>query len=278
LKLCILVQVYNEFEPLEELAKSLMEQTLKPIKTIFIDDGSPDQRVLEEIKRLSEKYGELNIEPLVMPKKDEPNLDTIGRGLKKAWLSIKDTDIDYLSIIDTDTRPSKHYYYKMIDILEKNPDYACASGVLVVKTEDDEYEEEINIGAKVGRKDARGAGKVIKTSFLKTIDLDDFPEVAWDTWINTKAKIRKFKAPQVDDTHFYTSRPTTRVVKKDLHRNGRLTYLFGYNPILLLMKVVLARTGGLTLLKGYFQARKNKWRLKDKEVRDYFGWKFFLHF
>jgi len=128
------------------------------------------------------------------------------------------------------------------------------------------------------RKEARGTGKVIRTSLLKSINPELFPEITWDTWINTKAKLRGLKTPQIDETFFYTERPTTRVVKKDLVRNGRLTYHFGYNPILLLMKVVLARKGGLKIWKGYRQARKNKWKLKDKSVRSYFGWRFFLHF
>ena len=277
-KLCVFVQVYNEYKLLEELVHSLMEQTLKPARVIIIDDGSPIPEVLQETKRLADNYPALNIVPLTLPLKEKPNLDTVGKGLKIAWLSIRDNDFDYVSILDADARVTSDYYKTIIEEMEQNSRIACASGVLVVKSETREYIEEINIGAKVGRKDARGTGKVIRTSFLRTINPDVFPNVTWDTWINTKAKIRKFKTPQIDKTSFYTKRPTTRVIKKDLFRNGRITYHFGYNPILLLMKVVLAGRGGIKILKGYRYARKTKWRLRDKEVRKYFGWRFFLHF
>lgn len=277
-KLCIFVQVYNEYELLEELVQSLKEQTLRPARVIIIDDGSPIPEVLEEIKRLANSYPVLNIEPLRLPLKEEPNLDTVGKGLKIAWFSIKDDDFDFVSILDADARPASDYYKTIIEEMEQNSIIACASGALVVKTKIEEYIEQINIGAKFGRKDARGTGKVIKTSFLRTIDPDDFPDVTWDTWINTKAKFRKYKTPQIDKTFFYTKRPTTRVTKKDLYRNGRITYHFGYNPILLIMKVLLAGKGGIKILKGYWDARKAKWRLKDKEVRKYFGWRFFFHF
>ncbi|MFX0184852.1 MAG: glycosyltransferase [Candidatus Hodarchaeota archaeon] len=277
-KLCIFVQVYNEYELLEELVQSLKEQTLKPTRVIIIDDGSPIPEVLEEIKRLANSYQALNIESLRLPLKEEPDLDTVGRGLKIAWLSIKDDDFEFVSILDADARPAPDYYETIVEEMNQNSKIACASGALVVKTEKKEYIEEINIGAKFGRKDARGTGKVIRTSFLRNINPDDFPDVTWDTWINTKAKIRKYKTPQIDKTFFYTKRPTTRVVKKDLYRNGRITYHFGYNPILLLMKMILAGKGGLQIWRGYRQAKKVKWQLKDREVRKYFGWRFFLHF
>ncbi len=277
-KLCVFVQVYNEYELLEEMVQSLMDQTLRPAKVIIIDDGSPIPEVFKEIKRLANRYPALNIESLRLPLKEEPNLDTVGRGLKKAWISIKSKDFNYMSILDADARLDPQYYEIIILKMKMNPKIACASGVLIVQTAIKEYREQINIGAKVGRKDARGTGKVIRTSLLKTIEPDIFPDVTWDTWINTKAKIRKFKTPQVEETFFYTKRPTTRVAKKDLYRNGRLTYHFGYNPILLLMKVILAGRGGIKILKGYRDARKVKWQLKDKDVRKYFGWRFFLHF
>ncbi|MHA2243687.1 MAG: glycosyltransferase [Candidatus Hodarchaeales archaeon] len=277
-KVCVFVQVYNEYDQLEDLVQSLVEQTLKPTRVIIIDDGSPNPEVLEETKRLAENYPELNIEPLRLPLKEKPDLDTVGKGLKIAWLKIKDYDFDYVSILDVDAELDPKYYEIITQKMDKNPKIACASGALIVKTATKEYYEQINIGAKVGRRDARGTGKVIRTSLLRTIDPDLFPDVTWDTWINTKAKIRKFKTPQIDETYFYTNRPTTRVVKKDLYRNGRLTYYFGYNPIILVVKVVLAGKGGINILKGYWYARKEKWQLKDKEVRKYFGWKFFFHF
>ncbi|MFX1282163.1 MAG: glycosyltransferase family A protein [Promethearchaeota archaeon] len=274
---CVFVQVYNEYDELEDLVQSLHEQSLKPTRIIIIDDGSPNPKVLREIKRLAVKYSELNIEPLRMPLKEEPDLDTLGKGLKKAWVKIKDCDYDYVSVLDVDAKLDPKYYEIITQKMELNPNIACASGALIVSIASEKYQEQINIGAKVGRKDARGTGKVIRTSLLRTIDQTLFPDVTWDTWINTKAKIRKFKTPQIDETYFYTSRPTTRVVKRDLYRNGRLTYHFGYNPILLLLKVILAGKGGMKILKGYWHARKEKWQLRDKEVRKYFGWRFFFH-
>ena len=269
-----IISVYNEYEKLQKVVQSLQEQALKPIKTIIIDDGSPDVKVGEEIMRLATIFPQLNIQPLRMEYKSEPDLDTVGLGFKKAWFSEEFSDFDFVCLLDADMRLKRDYLLEITKIMEENPKLACASGGLVVK---EEYVEKINIGAKVGRKDARGAGKIISARFLSGIELKNFPDIAWDTWINTKAKINGYKAKEIDGIYAYVDRPTTRVAKKDLYRSGRLTYHFGYNPALVLLKTVLAGRGAIQFLKGYWNARKAKWQLEDKSVRKYFGWRFLFH-
>lgn len=274
-----MVKIYNEYEMLEDLIISLLKQVKKPNKVYIIDDGSPNPKVGKEIEALIEKYKQIKIELIQLPLKKKPNLDTVGRTFSTTWFKAREeSNYDYIATLDADTRLEPHYYRKILLKMNQDQIIGCMSGVIIVREKEQEYIEKINIGAKFGRKDARGSGKVIRSSLLDNIPDDDFPEVDWDTWINTKAKVRKMKSPQFDETYMFQERPTTRVAKKDLYRSGRLTYHFGYNPILLIMKVVIARTGGLKLLKGYWNARKNKWKLNDSEVRGYFGWKFFLHF
>ncbi len=274
-KLFVMVKVYNEYEMLEDLVQTLIKQTFRPAKVKIIDDGSPKPEVAEEVNKLATKYPQINIELLRLPLKEKPNLDTAGRTYRSAWLKEKgNQEINYVGIIDADTRLESRYYERIIERMGRDRKIACASGSIIVQGR----LEKINIGARFGRKDARGSGKVIRASFLREIEDDDFPEVDWDTWINTKAKCRKMKAIEIEETYMIQERPTSRVARKDLYRNGRLTYHFGYNPILLLSKVLLAGLGGREILKGYLKARNRQWRLKDKEVRKYFGWKFFRHF
>ncbi|MHA2157195.1 MAG: glycosyltransferase family 2 protein [Candidatus Hodarchaeales archaeon] len=268
---CVVIKIYNEFEMLEGCIQSLASQIMKPKQVIIVDDGSPDEGVSKEILRLKKEYLSLNIELLRLSLKSKPNLDTVGRTWMNAWQKIVTNGLvfNYFAMLDSDTRLMDNYYSSIIDVMEEN-------ARIIVRQDALEYIEKINIGAKLGRKDARGSGKVIRTSFLTQVERD-FPEIDWDTWINTKAKVRGFKSPQIDNIFMYQERPTTRVIGKDNHRNGRLTYHFGYNPILLLLKLILAKKGAISIFKGYIDARKKKWKLEDEEVRKYFGWKFFFH-
>ncbi|MFW9777488.1 MAG: glycosyltransferase family 2 protein [Candidatus Heimdallarchaeota archaeon] len=277
--LCVVIKIYNEYQMLEECVQSLEKQTFQPEQILIVDDGSPDSGVRKEIERLSLTYSQLTIRFLRMPLKSAPNLDTVGRTFNSAWFEIrKGKNFDYLGTIDADTSLTESYYEVIIGEMERNPELGCVSGAIKILKNGEEYVEQINIGSKFGRRDARGSGKVIRTSLLSTIKDRDFPDIDWDTWINTKAKVRGYKTPQLDHVYMYQKRPTTRVAGKDLYRNGRLTFHFGYNPILLLLKVILAKRGALTFLRGYLDGRRENWRLTDKEVRKYFGWRFFFHF
>ncbi len=276
-KLCVVIKVYNEFEMLEECIKSLENQTTPPDQVIVSDDGSPNPKVSEEILRLSKVNPNLKIKLIRLPLKDKPDLDTVGRTFNEAWFSVKEQDFDYFATLDADTVLPRDYYKSLVEEMEKNPNFGCTSGVIRVKTDSSDYIEDINIGSKIGRKDARGSGKIIRVSLLQQIQKEVFPKIDWDTWINTKAKVLGMKCPQIDSIHMFQGRPTTRVAGKDNFRSGRLTYHFGYNPILLFLKIILAKRKGLVLLRGYLNARKADWRLEDAEVRKYFGWKFFLH-
>lgn len=277
-RLCVVIKVYNEYKMLNDCVRSLKNQTFKPSQVLIVDDGSPDPNVSKEIIRLGKEYPEIDIQLLRLSMKTKPNLDTVGRTWKEAWLVIKDQgNYDYFGMLDADTRLTENYYYEIISEMERNQKLGCASGAIKVKSDFSEYIVKINVGAKVGRKDARCSGKVIRTFLLSKVE-NNFPEVDWDTWINTRAKIKGLKSPQIDNVFMYQERPTTRVIGKDNFRNRRLTYHFGYNPILLLLKILITRKGGLTLLRGYLSARKEKWKLKDDEVRQYFGWRFFFHF
>ncbi|MHA2247511.1 MAG: glycosyltransferase family 2 protein [Candidatus Hodarchaeales archaeon] len=275
---CVVIKIYNEFEMLEDCIVSLTKQTRLPKHVLIVDDGSPNPGVFQEIDQLSQKYPILNITGLRLPLKNKPNLDTVGRTWKEAWFKfIRDKKYAYFGMLDADTRLHENYYEVIITEMENNSKIGCASGAIIIKSGLSEYIEKINVGAKVGRKDARGSGKIIRTSLLFKVE-NDFPEVDWDTWINTKVKIHKMKSPQIDNVYMYQERPTTRVAGKDHYRNGRLTYHFGYNPILLALKMILAKKGAISILRGYLNARKDNWKLKDKEVRKYFGWRFFFHF
>ncbi len=272
----VMIQTYGELGT--EAINSLNMQTLIPTKILVVDDGFPGNKIENETKSLKEKYPGLIIDYFRGDLKPDPNLDTVGKVIKKAWFASKKDNYDFVSIIDADSALEPEYYTHIISLMQENENLVCASGELVVVDENKKYIEEINIGAKIGRKDARGSGKIIEVSFLDEIDPQDFPDVAWDTWINTRAKLKGFKAKQIEGIRFYASRPTSRVIKKDLYRSGRLTFHFGYNPLLVILKVILARTGAITFLKGYFNARKQEWKLEDKKVRSFFGWRFIFHF
>jgi hypothetical protein len=194
--------------------------------------------------------------------------DRIGLGLKYNLFRLKER-FDYVAVLDTDSRLEKTYFERCIWLLEHLPELGAVSGGL--------YVNKVLEKLSGRRRDARGAGKVIRGSLLYSIPKEDFPAVTWDTWINTRIKIKGMQALEFSGIKQTASRPTTRVANRDAFRSGRLSYHFGYNPLLVLVKIILHKFKGRLFLQGYFAARKAKWQLQDQKVRDWFGWKWILH-
>lgn len=94
IKVSVIVPVYNVEEYLEKCLESLVDQTLKDIEIIVVNDGSPDNSQ-EIIDRYSKKYK--NIKSY---KKENGGLsDARNYGLKKAsgkYISFVDSD-DYIA-------------------------------------------------------------------------------------------------------------------------------------------------------------------------------------
>jgi len=302
----LFIKFYNGTKvQLDRIFLNLSKLKLKPSKVVIVDDGSPNLDIHDNwINDLRSKYrGKLNLQYYrARHSKLEPDLNTVGVSMNFAFYTEmyrEKGEYEYIAWMDLDTLFTKDYFFKIIDTFERTPDLACASGQLVTPKDQwkdftpeeiiadiekgydallDEYKVEIiNFGAKFGRKDARGSGKVVRGSFMMKIKQGNFPDVDWDTWINTRAKIEGFKAKQLNDIFYVSTQPTTRVKNLNPFRNGQLTYHFGYNPLLVIMKALLSKTKIIKFIRGYLDARKMGWILHDDEVRKFFGWRFLLH-
>jgi len=268
-RLIVFIQIHGEADKLESCLKSLENQSLLPSLVVVVDDGTPNSSVLNAV--YSFETNGFRIEYFCGIEDKEPDLDTVGISIGRAYIEFvrNKSCFDYLSIIDVDSLPTVDYYKNIISAMIEKPDLVCASGVIYF---DDILENRIS--AKViKRTDARGSGKVISVPFLDSIFIFNFPEVAWDTWINVRAILAGKLSLEIDTIRLNTTRKTTRLENRDLFRDGRLTYHFGYNWLLLLYKII---TRGRVVWYGYLDARKNKWLLKDSEVRKHFGWRYFL--
>lgn len=271
----VLIQIHDEGDKLASCIDALANQTLLPDKVIIVDDGTPNESVYSAYLKL--ETTNLLVDYCRAADNKRPNLDTVGKAMLRVWITRIFLDFlepplyNYVSIIDVDSLPEETYYEDIINRMDFDLDLVCASGIIQVGTKQEDL-----VSAKViKRKDARGSGKVIRTDFLGNIPLKLFPEVAWDTWINVKAKLAGKKALQIPSAILYSTRPTTRLMRRNNYRDGRLTYHFGYNPLLVLYKVLFR---GKDVWRGYQDAKRNQWRLPDPTVRKWFGWRYWFHF
>lgn len=102
-KVSIIVPVYNVEEYIDRCLKSLVNQTLKDIEIIVVNDGSPDNSE-EIILKYEKKYNNIKY----LKKKNGGLSDARNYGLKYA-------KGEYIAFVDSDDYVSKDIYEKMYE-------------------------------------------------------------------------------------------------------------------------------------------------------------------
>ena len=107
----ILIPVYNGYEFLENLFKSVIENTTLPHKIIIGNDKSPDERVLPFLKSIIKKYPNVDIK-LVDNEENLGFLKTVNKLLKFAK--------NHVVILNTDTEVPKYWLERLMYPIFKN--------------------------------------------------------------------------------------------------------------------------------------------------------------
>ena len=107
-KVSVLVPIYNVEEFLPECLDSLVNQTLKEIEIICINDGSKDDS-LEIIK----KYAARDDRIVIIDKKNSGYGDSMNQGLKKATG-------EYIGIVESDDFIDEDAFEKLYNVAKKN--------------------------------------------------------------------------------------------------------------------------------------------------------------
>ena len=130
----IITPAFNEAAYIEQTIQSVLEQTMKPLVWVIVDDGSTDQTA-EIIKRYTQQYPWIHY---VYREKDPAqtyyasNVHAIQYGLNTIKNSkLKTQNYDYLAILDADILLPSDYYEKILNRMQSDSNLGIASGVYV---------------------------------------------------------------------------------------------------------------------------------------------------
>ena len=169
-KLSIIVPVYNCERFLDKCIKSLINQTIKDIEIILVNDGSKDDSLA-----ICEKFAQQDNRIKVFTQENSGQATARNVGLNNA-------NGEYIAFADSDDWIDEDYYEKLILSAQKyNADVACASIIRerrhtkkyrILYKEEKEYtnpQEKIDIAKCPDM--CYVWNKVYKTSFINSINL-----------------------------------------------------------------------------------------------------------
>ncbi|MFW5886944.1 MAG: glycosyltransferase family 2 protein, partial [Bacteroidota bacterium] len=253
----IISPVRNEEEYIEKTICSVINQTIKPLEWIIVNDGSTDKT-----PTIIQKYS-----------KDHNWIKTINRekgqhepgtGVVKAFYNglehVTRKNYDYLVKLDGDLSFEPDYFETLLERFASDPALGIASGKTYIPG------KKGFILDPCPNNHVRGPAKMYRETCFN--DIGGIPVVlGWDTIDENKAQMKGWKTKSFDDLKIMHYKPIgykqKNTIKKELIA-GERQYFLGYHPIFALAKGVAKTTkkpyiiGGMLNITGYMIAALKK--------------------
>lgn len=266
--------VKNEEKIICDVIESIINQTIKPVLWLIIDDGSTDNSP-NIIKEYVSKYDW--IKTIRLPPHPRDITFHISYVYKSGFDCIikhceeNKIEYNYITSIDSDTVLEPAYFEKIFKKFETNKSLGIASGGLY-----HEIKGELKLFTKFENFPS-GTGRVwSKKCFFDTGGFSLEPSA--DSISNVKATLRGWDIQRFNEIQMVEKRLTSSAegLWKGFKYNGYMAYYLNKNPLLVLL-TAFQRTlkkpfyPGIAFLWGYITSCiKRKNRIKDKEIREYF--------
>ncbi|MRR05406.1 MAG: glycosyltransferase family 2 protein [Deltaproteobacteria bacterium] len=266
----VISPVRNEAKNIEYAIKSVISQTIRPLKWIIVDDGSSDttpdivSRYLPENEWIS-----------LLRLSDRGFYDLMGgaaiKVFYKGYETIGDLDYDYLVKLDGDISFAPDYFEQLFKEFSENSKLGIASGTCF-SWNGKKFAKEPSY-----RLHARGAARMYRKQCWDAIG-GSVPKLGWDSIDVYKARMLGWETYSFEHIpmkhHVLTW--TKGGIAHGKERQGRLCYLMGMHPLFFLAKairMVFSKPyiiGAMILCYGFIKSYAQKEeRVVDKELMTY---------
>jgi glycosyltransferase involved in cell wall biosynthesis len=270
----IITPAKDEENNLPHLIKSIINQTVKPLLWVIVDDGSIDTTPMI-IKEAENKHSFIKSIRLGAHPRDigahYAYVCKSGFDFAINFCEDKKITYNYISLIDADMKLEKQFFEKIYSAFERNSNLGIVSGGVYL-------EKNGKLVAENTRLDLpRGGCRIWKYKCFKETGGYQI-SVCPDSVSNVKSIIRNWKLLQLKNAIAIQARPTSGGdnLWAGFVNNGTYAYCLNKNPILVLMNFahfLLKKPYyiGVAYLYGYLLALLKKIpKIADEEVKEYY--------
>jgi len=224
-------------ETLERTLSSIIRQSIPPRFIVVVDDGSTDA-TSSFIRKISGSFTNLEVVHTGSKTRD------IRRAPMLLNLGIKEAEMyspnKFMMISGDDAEFPSDYCKEIMDRMNSNPSIAVASGDWGMST---------TMGLE---RQPHGAGRFVKSDFMKSIGNSYPVTYGWESWIIFKAMQKGFRVKNFDDLKYKHLRPYR---PRNVYGWGRAMYSLGYPFYFVLFRFlrnILAGGGQVMSLSANF--------------------------
>lgn len=267
----IISPVKDEERYIELTLRSVIEQTLKPVIWVIVDDGS-----IDSTPHIIKKYMK---EQTFIRLVQNPNAgvrqtgSAVVRAFKFGYKFIEDKKFDFIVKLDCDLSFENDYFELLLKRMMNDENIGISSGVYFEKDGQGNWKEVIMPSYHTA-----GACKVVRKKCFE--DIGGFIEApGWDTVDEIRAMTRGWKTIHFRDLHIKHHKAEGSGIGKVRTNimHGEIFYLTGGDKFFFVLKVLHRMyfrpyiIGGLALLWGYLKSvlKRNKLLVSESEAKYY---------
>jgi len=270
----LITPVKNEEKYLPGLIESIVDQTIKPVLWVIVDDRSTDQTsdIIKKAKEENKWIQSIRLEEGIRDRGIHL-AKVIHSGFEYAYKYCENNKIEfnYLGNADADVVFENTYFEKLLEKFKLDSNLGIASG----------EQWSISKGKEIFLENSYPDGGDVMYRKNCFEDCGGIPiSILWDSVLNSKAILRGWKIKRFCDSKAFIRRTFCHADKlwKEYKKMGESLYIVNYNFIYAILKGVQLSFKkpyylGLAFLCGYlwnFLLRREQ--INDEEVKKYF-WK-----
>lgn len=269
-RIVLISPVRNEEEYIAKTVESMVNQTLKPVEWLIVDDGSTDG-TSEILEKAAQEHDWIHIE-----RKPDRGVRSVGPGVVEAFYygyeRLHHQDYDFIGKMDGDIKFGPQYFETLLKFFHEDRYLGAASGKPFLEEEGTLVKERMS--------DEMVAGQI---NFYRRQCFDDIGgfvrEVHWDGIAYHRARMKGWRTRSMEhpDLNFIHQRLMGSSHQNIYHgrlRWGKGQYFMGTHPLYIFAIGVyrlLERPfiiGGILIVVGYFKAMLESMpRYEDAEFR-----------
>jgi len=237
-KLSVIIPVYNEEKHLEQCLTSLLNQTVKPLQVIVVDDGSTDKSI-----NIIEKYSKIGGFQIIRRRQHKSSdIRRVPYVIRDGSKRLSDF-FDYVAVLDADTVLERNYYEKLVEALTEHPRYGIVGGELI---------NQPKTGMILGLFPyVYGCNRVYtRECWMKLNDGKVMkPVPSWDTYHNIYARSFGFNPTRISNAKSWSLRIART---SSPFYKGYVSFQLGYHPLFLFARSLKERR--VSMFAGYLKA------------------------
>lgn len=255
IKYVLITAARNEEKYIENTIKTIIAQTVLPIKWIIVSDGSTD-RTDEIVMQYSARYNFIHLMRKTANMNGQADFSSKVNAIKMGYEMLARLEYDFIGILDGDVTFDSYYYEKILKKFAENSKLGIAGGIIL-----DQYDNHCIRRSPNRSNFVSGCVQLFHRKCYEDIGgLFPIREGGEDTVAAITAQMKGWVTEAFEELKVYHHKHSeaTRGTLKEAFRSGRMSYALGCHPLFEILKSIKSITTGpyflfaMTRMCGYF--------------------------